>query len=130
MTLLIGGHVVLLNGSPERVLVCGGRTFEDAGLIYSTLDEVNKYKIGWVISGGAKGADFWAEEWARSREVPFLVVPAQWSVHGNSAGPIRNQKMLDDCRPTIVIAFPGGSGTAHMVSVAQKFLVPVLKISC
>ena len=39
--------------------------------------------------------------------------------HGNAAGPIRNQRMLDHGKPDIVVAFPGGSGTADMVKLSR-----------
>jgi hypothetical protein len=34
---------------------------------------------------------------------------------GRAAGPRRNQRMLEDFRPDLVVAFPGGRGTAYMV---------------
>jgi hypothetical protein len=42
-----------------------------------------------------------------------------WKTHGKAGGPIRNQMMLDDYKPQVVIAFPGGSGTADMVRRAH-----------
>lgn len=45
--------------------------------------------------------------------------PAQWSLHGRSAGPRRNQRMLDEGRPDLVLAFPGARGTADLVRRAQ-----------
>jgi acyl-CoA synthetase (NDP forming) len=54
--------------------------------------------------------------------------PANWKKHGKSAGPIRNQLMLDVGKPDLVIAFPGGSGTADMIRRARKAGVPVKEI--
>ena len=48
-----------------------------------------------------------------------MEMPADWTKHGKAAGPIRNQKMLDEC-PDLVVAFPGGKGTADMVRRAMK----------
>ena len=38
---------------------------------------------------------------------------------GRSAGPIRNQAMLDEGRPDLVVAFPGHHGTADIVRRAR-----------
>lgn len=48
--------------------------------------------------------------------------------YGKSAGPIRNQTMLDDGKPDLVLAFPGGRGTADMVAKAEKHGIPVRRI--
>jgi hypothetical protein len=67
-----------------------------------------------IIHGGASGADRLAGEWAASRGIPVEVHPADWQKYGRAAGPIRNQQMIDR-KPDMVVAFPGGRGTADMV---------------
>ena len=59
-----------------------------------------------VIVGGARGADTMAAEWATARSIPCLIYMADWSGLGPKAGPIRNQRMLDEGKPDLVIAFP------------------------
>lgn len=49
-------------------------------------------------------------------------------LEGKAAGPIRNQRMLDDGKPDRVLAFPGGRGTANMVKLAKAAGVPVHEI--
>ena len=44
-----------------------------------------------------------------------------------SAGPIRNQEMLDKENPDIVVAFPGGRGTQDMTSRAQNKNIKVVQ---
>jgi YspA, cpYpsA-related SLOG family len=95
-----------------RVLVCGGRGFHDAALMNRTLEA---YPITVLIQGEADGADRMAATWAASRRIQVERYPADWRRHGKAAGPIRNQQMLDIGRPDLVIAFPGGHGTADMV---------------
>jgi UDP-N-acetylmuramoylalanine-D-glutamate ligase len=56
------------------------------------------------------------------------VYPADWKLHGKSAGHIRNQQMLDESKPDIVIAFPGGRGTANMIKRAKKAGVEVFQV--
>jgi hypothetical protein len=62
---------------------------------------------------------------SKVREAAF---PADWKRHGKSAGPLRNQEMLD-AAPDLVIAFPGGRGTADMVRRAKSVNVKVIEIA-
>lgn len=117
-----------------RVLVCGGRNFEDAALLERTLNEIHDATaIKAVIHGGARGADSLAGAWARTRvasgPVEEIACPANWRRHGNAAGPIRNQHMLAAMRPHLVIAFAGGRGTADMVKRARAAGIEVREIA-
>lgn len=109
-----------------RVLVCGGRDFKDCGLLFATLDRLAAYNgIDCIIEGDAHGADRIAGAWAKRRRVDLRLFPADWRKHGRAAGPIRNQAMLDQGRPDLVVAFPGGAGTADMVRRAHAAGVEV-----
>lgn len=103
------------------VLVCGGRNFGNRWWLYTALDALHDWKpIDVLIHGDARGADHLAGEWARDRKVPCRRYPADWEKHGKSAGPRRNQQMLDEGRPDLVMAFPGGAGTRDMVTRAKR----------
>lgn len=88
-----------------------------------------------MITGCANGADEWARMWVRGvqnyRDGPkasWLGFPANWKSHGKGAGPIRNQKMIDEGKPDLVLAFPGGRGTADMVRRAKAAGVRVIEV--
>lgn len=66
--------------------------------------------------------------WARSRGIPVTAFPAEWIKHGKAAGFRRNETMLHDGKPELVVAFPGSKGTAHMVRLATAAGVPVKRI--
>lgn len=113
------------------VIVCGGRDFADRKLVFETLDAI-QFGAGplHIIQGGASGADKLAMDWALSKPYAHVSnVPADWRKHGRAAGPIRNQQMLDEYRPRLVVAFPGGRGTADMVRRAKAAGVPVREIN-
>ena len=80
-----------------------------------------------IISGAATGADFAAIEWGNVHRCEVHEYPADWKKYGKSAGYIRNKHMLIEGRPDVVLAFPGGRGTEHMISEAQKHGVKVIK---
>jgi predicted Rossmann-fold nucleotide-binding protein len=46
--------------------------------------------------------------------------PADWTKHGKSAGFVRNKQMLEEGKPDVVIAFPGGTGTAMMIKLVEE----------
>lgn len=111
----------------QRVLVCGGRDYSDVGQLFDVLDTAHAANpIVDVIHGNASGADSLAHEWAYRRRIRMRPFTADWKKHGKAAGPIRNQRMLDEGRPDMVIAFPGGRGTADMIERANKAGVPVV----
>jgi hypothetical protein len=113
-----------------RVLVCGGRDYSDRAALAHTLGELHRTRgITLVIAGGARGADTLAEEWAKSQAIPCDVYQADWDGLGRKAGPIRNQRMLDEGPPTLVVAFPGGRGTADMVRRAREAGIETIEMN-
>lgn len=127
-----------------RVLVCGGRNFEKRSLLFAALDKIEKERgnITVVIHGDARGADRMAGEWAKSWGKRVLKFPAHWqdlshpdrrvkqangNVYDANAGMRRNIKMVEEGKPDLVIAFPGGAGTANMVKLAEQVGLEVIK---
>ena len=103
-----------------RVLVCGGRNFEDELLLAVTMESIRETRgISMVIGGGSRGADTMAEEWAKSRAIECVVFDVDWVGLGRAAGPIRNQQMFDEGKPNLVVAVPGGRVTADMAQGAR-----------
>jgi hypothetical protein len=112
-----------------RVLVCGGRDFvmsdHFANVFHDILGRVGATS---VIHGGARGADAEAGKLAWGRGLPVEVFHPDWS-KGRKAGPMRNQRMIDEGKPDLVIAFPGGRGTADMIHRANVAGIEVVEIS-
>lgn len=124
-----------------RALVCGGRDFgvqnkdgtkphaligHEYDFLRSTLARVHARRtITVVIHGAARGADTLGKEWAEDYNVPTEPYPADWKRYGKIAGRLRNAEMLVKGKPDVVIAFPGGVGTAHMIQIARDADVPV-----
>lgn len=112
-----------------RVLVCGGRDFEDETAVNNFLFRLDDERnITSIIHGGANGADSLAGETAVRLRVPCQVFRANWKRDGKAAGPIRNQRMLDEGKPDLVVAFPGGRGTADMIRRARAAGVEVMEV--
>ena len=121
-----------------RVLVCGGRNFGyvfkggrqvmDYNIFNQAIDKVKEFSPSFIIQGGAKGGDEVGKETALVLDIPQQQFDADWDTHGKAAGFIRNQRMLDEGKPDLVIAFPGGNGTADMVRKSRKAGVKVVEM--
>ena len=61
-----------------------------------------------------------AGRYARENDIPCRDFPAEWQRYGRSAGYRRNQRMLDERKPDLVVAFPGGRGTENMVKISRQ----------
>lgn len=123
----------------KRILICGGRDFEDHEMFKTAMHYIAERYLEHtllgglldvtVISGGATGADQRAIEWAIGENVAYREFKADWNKHGKRAGYLRNKQMLEEGKPDLVIAFPGGKGTTMMIDLAAKAKVKVLKVS-
>jgi hypothetical protein len=144
---LIRGAVPL--GDGITVLVCGGRRYSDRAWVFRALDWLDaEVGIGRVVEGACgldehpapdgtfpgpttgerTGADRWAHEWAVERKVATVAVPARWSTYDDGAGPERNARMLRMHEPQLVVAFPGGPGSADMCRKAGLAGTPVWRV--
>jgi len=112
-----------------RVLICGGRDYHDMNDLAKVLNTLDaKEGVSFVIHGAAAGADSLAGRWAESRGKECEIYPADWSKHGRAAGPIRNKQMLNEGKPDLVVAFPGGRGTENMIKQATAAGVAVQRV--
>ena len=112
----------------RRLLVCGGRDFDDAPFVFRTLDALHReHRFREFMQGGARGADALAKEWAMTKgDLKCFEIKADWKKYGPAAGPIRNQQMLE-WGPDLVVAFAGGTGTAGMVALARAAGAPIIE---
>jgi len=92
--------------------------------MYLMLARINNHTpITTLIHGAAKGADVMAGDWASSFGIPVEEYSADWDAYGKAAGPVRNQQMLTEGKPDVVLAFPTvdlstSKGTRSMVTKA------------
>jgi predicted Rossmann-fold nucleotide-binding protein len=115
-----------------RILVCGGRNYDDYKCVYKVLYTFYRYVPFsldlTIVEGGCTGADSLARKFAKVVGCSVETHYAEWETHGKKAGPIRNQKMVD-LGADFCIAFPGGRGTDDLVSRAREAGITVLSVS-
>jgi hypothetical protein len=136
-----------------RILVCGGRNYGNINP-HRTDERLREYHYiqaclndliiehstfyvpndNWlptdivIIEGGATGADQAAATFAHVNYCQHEQYPADWKKYGRGAGYIRNKQMLEEGKPDLVVAFPGGRGTDLMVELATRAGVKVLQM--
>ena len=96
--------------------VVGSRGFNNYDLLS---EELSKYNICEIVSGGAAGTDKLAERYAAEWEKPIKVFKPDWST-GRGAGLARNTDIINVAE--IIIAFWDGesTGTFDSINKAKK----------
>jgi hypothetical protein len=113
-----------------RILICGSRTWADYPAVVRVVAAFRTARPV-IIHGGADGADSMAARAAALYDLPCEAYPVsdeEWRRYGKAAGPRRNERMLNEGSPHIVIAFRAGGesrGTDHMIATARRAGVPV-----
>lgn len=122
----------LINSSNirSRIIICGGRHFTNYSCLDTVVDQVLldldlDFDEIEIVSGHCSGADQLGETYAETNGISYSTFPAQWSIYGKAAGPIRNSEMIkyaSDSEIPVVIAFisPNTRGTNDTVSKAKK----------
>lgn len=118
---------------PYRVLVTGSRSWTDTETIRRNLigatGHLDALRAVVVIDGAAKGADSIAyaeavrHRWGTERH------PADWIIHGDAAGPLRNTHMVS-LGADVCLAFPlsGSVGTWDCVRKANAAGIRVIVV--
>jgi predicted Rossmann-fold nucleotide-binding protein len=126
------------------VVVTGGRNYANMQMITDVLDFVHRAEpITGLINGLANGADSLCRKWAVNNNVTPMDFPAKWedihvmgavirnrrdgTKYNVVAGFQRNQAMVD-AGAQMVVAFPGGNGTADMMARCEKAKLLLLQI--
>ena len=103
-----------------KLAIVGGRDFN----LYKTLDDNIRELFALegltIVSGGAKGADSLAKEFALANELPLIEFLPDWDTHGKKAGYLRNQLIVDECDKLIAFWDGKSKGTKHSMHIAEK----------
>lgn len=102
-----------------KVLICGSRDWNNWKYVRERMFELPS--SAEILTGGARGADLFAEGSAAALGLKCRVFYADWDTHGKKAGILRNLEMLDE-EPDLVLAFQVGNsrGTQHTIDEAKR----------
>jgi hypothetical protein len=109
------------------VLVTGDRNWDDTETVLQRLLALPSDTV--LVHGDARGLDRIAGEIGRHLGFTVHPEPANWLKHGHRAGPIRNRRMYNEYKPTLVLAFhsdiDNSRGTRDMVRYVLKTDTPI-----
>ncbi len=106
----------------SRLAVVGSRDFPYRWMVYEYLSH---QRLGYkaadrVVSGGAKGVDSWAADWALESGVETTVFLPDWEKYGKSAGYRRNVDIINEATRVVAFQYNNSKGTQHSIDLAKK----------
>lgn len=107
-----------------KVLVCGSRTIDEPGAVSRAVEQ-SGLSPTQIISGGARGVDRLASEYAVAKGIEFIEYLADWDKYGKRAGYMRNYVMVGAADAVIAIWDGTSSGTKHSIELALSSGKPV-----
>lgn len=110
-----------------RLVCTGGRHFENQNLAEGVLFTLKPEEV--FVGDCPSGLDLIVREYCKIKNIRLKIFTADWDSLGRSAGPTRNGHMLFAAGDmALVIAFPGGRGTADCVRQAKARGMLVLEV--
>lgn len=82
-----------------------------------------------IISGGAKGVDSYAEEYAIENNIKFIVYKPDYSLPSPERYFKRNLKIIEDCDSLIAFNKKTISGTINTINSARRLNKSIIIIS-
>lgn len=103
-----------------KIAIIGSRNFKDKMLLKEHMQKFQEqYNITHIVSGGAKGADTLAVEWADENSIETIVFYPDASKH-KGAYYARNKQIVNES--DIIVAFWDGTstGTKYTIDFARS----------
>jgi hypothetical protein len=110
----------------ERIIICGSRTFNDRDFLFRKMDRLCvRFTDIVVLSGAARGADAYGEEWAFYWWWTVMRYHPDYKLHGNMAPFVRNQEMVENADRLVAFWNGRSGGTKDVIRKARKWGVKV-----
>lgn len=117
-----------------KIIIAGGRDFKNYNLLERKMNAILARRLKnletiTIVSGGARGADYFGERYAGDYNFLIEHFKANWDAYGKSAGYRRNTTMA--AHSDALVAFWDGQskGTKHMIDIMRKLNKPVRVIN-
>jgi len=78
-----------------------------------------------IVSGGAKGADTYAREFAIKRGIRLIEHLPNYAKYGKAAPLVRNRQIIDCCDEVLAFWDGKSKGTKYTIDYAKKMGKPV-----
>jgi len=107
-----------------QVIIAGSREIRWLSPVVRAIRE-SGFRVTTVVTGGARGVDKFAEKWAKHNGINLVVIEANWTKYGLSAGMVRNKQMVD-----LLVGAPSPAGLIAVwdgVSTGTKDIIDYAK---
>ena len=108
-----------------KLLIVGSRSIE-----HFDLTEYVSSETDMIISGGAKGIDSLAEQYADQHRISKLILRPRYDLYGRAAPIIRNQQMVDMADEDLIIWDGQSRGTRATEQYAKKMQKQLTVVLC
>jgi predicted Rossmann fold nucleotide-binding protein DprA/Smf involved in DNA uptake len=102
-----------------KVLICGSRGIKDPAVLLQAVEQ-SGMTPRHIISGGARGVDHLAREYAAAKGIEFTEYLADWDRYGKRAGFVRNCVMVGAADAVIAVWDGSSPGTKHSIEYARS----------
>ena len=85
---------------------------------------------GLIISGGAKGVDALAEQYADEHRISKLILHPRYDLYGKAAPLKRNEAMVELADYVLVLWNGTSRGTKHTMEYARAMGKPITVVRC
>lgn len=108
----------------NRLIIAGGRDFNDKELMIDRLQELERLGIvnekTVLVCGMARGADLMGHAIFKEAGMEIMEMPADWDNLGKRAGFARNEDMGAVAGMALIFWDGQSKGTKHMISTMEK----------
>lgn len=106
-----------------KLLIAGSRSIIDFDLSpYVSAD------VDTIISGGARGVDSLAEQYADSHHLSKYILRPRYDLYGRAAPLKRNEEMVDMADAVLVIWDGCSKGAQYTLEYAKKKNKPIISV--
>lgn len=106
----------------KKIAIIGSRNITDYSILVDFIfKHLNINEIDSVISGGAKGVDSLAEQFANEFNLSTKIFIAEWTKYGKGAGFKRNNDIIINADIIFVLWDGKSAGTKHSIDLAKKY---------
>lgn len=105
-----------------RVLVTGGKTYDQEAFVHKVLSQLSPRKI---FTSDCDGADAFARSYATSRQLAIDIVPVAEGICAEHRAATLLSRLATP--PELVVAFAGGEGTQNVVDFAREMRIEVIR---
>lgn len=102
-----------------KIAVVGSRGLTQDFVYVGLFCVLDALKPTEIVSGGAIGPDRMGERYAKEKGIPCTVFKPDWNKHGNSAGILRNQDIVDASDMVVAVWDGLSKGTKNVLERAE-----------